>query len=165
MMRQILYSGPSLERLHEKYAKKGQIDEKAPIKTFSNVYIDAPVERVWELLVNLPSWPTIDPAFRDVRLESDVTVDARFHFVLNNFPIHAKFAIVNPNRELTWTGVSLWFKAVDRHVLEPTPDGGTRHYLAESFAGVLASLFISSDQLKKQHQKWLLAFKQAAEKP
>lgn len=164
MIQQIFYNGPSLEILHEEYAKQGQIDEKAPVKNLSDIYINAPVEQVWQKLVDLPRWPMIDPSFRNVRLESDVTVDARFHFVLNNFPITAKFAVVSPNHELIWTGVSLWFKAIDRHVLEPTPDGGTQHYMSESFAGALATLFMSSDQLRKQHQKWLTAFKQAVEK-
>ena len=163
MTKRLFYSGPSFDRLHEEYAKKGRIDEEAPVKTAGEITINAPVEQVWALLIDLPNWPTIDPSFKNVRVESSITVDARFHFTLLNFPISAKFAVVEPNRELSWTGASLWFKAIDRHVMEPTQEGGTRLYIAESFAGLLAPLFTSSEQLKKQHQNWLTAFKQAAE--
>jgi len=163
MISQIFYSGPSIEILHEQYAKQGRIDEMSPVKTATDIYIEAPVEQVWEQLIKLVDWPTIDPSFRNVHLESTVKVDASFKFVLNNFPIRAKFAVVTPNRELTWTGVSLWFKAVDVHRLEQTNDGGTRLYSAESFAGFMGSLFVSSEQLQKQHDKWLIAFKQAIE--
>lgn len=163
MFKRLFYGGPSFEVLHEEYAKQGQIDDRAPVKASSSIYIDAPVERVWELLINLPDWPALDSSIRDMQLEAGANVDARFNFRLNNFPIKAKFAVINPDRELHWTGASLWFKAVDLHVLEPTHDGGTRLYIAESLAGVLAPLFMSSERLKVQHETWLTAFQRAAE--
>jgi hypothetical protein len=159
----LFYRGPSLAILHEKYAKQGRIDQQAPIQSACNIQINAPVRRVWERLIDLPSWPTIDRSFRSVQLAAPVAVDTRFHFVLYGFPIAAKLAVVNPERELTWTGASLWFKAIDRYVLASMQEGSTRLYLTESFAGVLATLVMSSSQLEKQHQKWLTAFKQAVE--
>jgi hypothetical protein len=92
-----------------------------------------------------------------------VKAAAQVCFVLNGFPIRATFAVVEPERELTWTGVSLWFKSVDVHVLEPTGDGGTRLFIAESLAGVLAPLVITGERLKAQHDRWLRAFRRAAE--
>jgi hypothetical protein len=92
-----------------------------------------------------------------------IEVDAYFTFRLYNFPIRAQFALVQPSRELTWTGVSLWFTSIDQHVVEPLPAGGTRLYIAESFAGVLAVPLMSRARLKAQHEQWLRAFKQAAE--
>ncbi len=95
MLKQLFYRGPSREVLHEQYAKKGRIDDKAPVKTSGDIYIQAPVERVWNLLINLSTWPTIDPSFRNVRLESALTVDAHFSFVLNNFPIDTKEVVIS----------------------------------------------------------------------
>lgn len=163
MVQRLFYSGPSRSDLHEAYAKMGRIDENAPIQTRSDIYINAPITRVWEQLIDLPAWPTIDPSFRKVRLESSMAVDASFSFVLNNFPIRAQIAVFEPGRQLVWTGVSLWFKAIDQHRLEPGPDGGTRYTIAESLAGVLAPLFINSAQLKAQHDRWQAAFKRAVE--
>jgi hypothetical protein len=54
MVEQLFYGGPSIGVLHEEYAKKGRIDEKAPITAAYEVRIEAPVERVWELLSNPP---------------------------------------------------------------------------------------------------------------
>lgn len=126
MLKQVFYRGPPLEVLHEEYAKKGYIDDAAPVKTSSDIYIQAPVEQVWKLLINLPAWPMIDTAIRTVSLNTTVSVDAHFSFVLKGFPIQAKIAVVDPGRELTWTGVSLWFKSIDVHKLEPAHDSGTR---------------------------------------
>jgi hypothetical protein len=47
--------------------------------------------------------------------------------------------------------------------MEPTSDGGTHYTIRESFAGNLASLFMSGEQLGKQHKQWLAAFKKAVE--
>lgn len=162
-MQQLVYRGPSRRELHEVFAKLGRIDENAPIQTRSVIYIAAPVERVWEQLIDLTAWPTIDPSFRSVWLETGVAVDAHFGFTLNNFPIRAQFAVVEPGRELTWTGVSLWFRAIDQHRLEPASDGGAQYTVAESFAGLLATLFLNNAQLKAQHDRWQAAFKQAVE--
>jgi hypothetical protein len=163
MLRNLFYSGPSFSTLHEEYAKKGRIDDRAPVQTSGHIDIDSPVEQVWELLVDLPRWPAINPAFSDVQLEGAANVDVRFSFKLNNFPIKATLAVVDPCRQLTWTGLSLWFKAVDRHLLEPLPGGGTRLHMAESFSGILAPLFVTSARLRAQHDKSLAAFKRAVE--
>ncbi len=163
MLNRLFYRGPSLAQLHAQWAKQGKIDPNAPVTTQSSLEIDAPPEQVWARLVDLPSWPTISPAFRDVQLETAVAVDATFRFTLYNFPIRATFAVVNPPHQLVWTGVSLWFKAVDAHTLAALPDGRTRYTVAESFAGVLATLFTSGEQIRKQHRAWMDAFKAAVE--
>jgi len=48
-----LYAGPPLKELHEEYAKKGKIDENAPVKSVEAITIDAPVATVWQLLGDL----------------------------------------------------------------------------------------------------------------
>lgn len=161
---QLWYRGPSRQVLHEEYAKRSRIDEHAPIRSSSAVEIDAPVDQVWALLTNPPAWPTITPAIRDVQLESALAVDSYFRFRLYTFPIRAQVAVLQPKRELTWTGVALWFTAIEQHGVEPLPQGGTRLSIAESFAGVLAVPLMSRSRLKRQHEQWLRAFKQAAER-
>lgn len=163
MLRQMFYRGPSRQILHEGYAKRGRIDEQAPITTSSAVVIDASVDDIWNQLLNLPAWSAITPSIRDVQLDSAIEVDAYFMFRLHNIPIRARFAVVQPNFELTWTGVSLWFTSIDQHRVEPLPTGGTRLSIAESFAGVLAVPLMSRTRLKAQHEAWLRAFKQAME--
>jgi hypothetical protein len=61
MLKQVLYRGPSLEVLHEEYAKKGIIDEAAPIKTASDIYC-AQLSGL-EPPINLPAWPRSTPPF------------------------------------------------------------------------------------------------------
>ncbi|HWI02195.1 MAG TPA: SRPBCC family protein, partial [Propionibacteriaceae bacterium] len=106
MLNQLFYSGPSIDVLHEEYAKKGRIDARAPVGAAREIRIEAPVGRVWELLVNVPAWGTWDRAVHDVHLDSTVAADARFTWVNGRARIRSRFAVVDPGRELTWTGVS-----------------------------------------------------------
>jgi hypothetical protein len=78
--------------------------------------------------------------------------------------IRSRFAVVDPGRELTWTGISTGAKAVDRHVLEATDDAATRVRSEESMAGPLLVLFYNSAKLRTGMEQWLTALKTAAEK-
>lgn len=95
---------------------------------------------------------------------SGVKTDAKFAFTLNKFPIQATFAVVEPERELSWTGSSLWTKAIDRMILEPLKDNTTKLRIEESLSGAFISLFMSRQQLATQHTAWLTAIKKEAEK-
>jgi uncharacterized protein YndB with AHSA1/START domain len=164
MVKQLFYGGPSIGVLHEEYAKKGRIDEKAPITTAYEVRIEAPVERVWELLSNPPDWGTFDSDIHDVHLDSGVRADARFTWRNGKARMKSRFAVVDADREITWTGIAYGAKAVHRHVLEPTGDGGATQLLCEeSMAGPLLTLFFNSAKLQAGLEKWLSALKRAAE--
>ena len=163
-MSKLLYNGPSFRVLHEEYAKRHTIDERAGSVAADSIVINAPVEKVWDILIAMDTWPTLNPLVSDVRLPSGVSVDATGTFKLNNFPVSFTFAVVDPYKELTWTGVSLWTKAIDRLWLERLTDTTTRLYLEESLAGLFVSRMSSSAQLHKQHMASLQSFKQAAER-
>lgn len=159
MLKQLFYHGPSFTTLYTDYALKGKIDEKAAIKASGEIHINAPVDRVWNVLVNLPSWPHFDPNFSDVKLESTVSVGAKASFKIKGFPIQGTFAVVRSHQELTWVGKSLWTKAIDRHVVAAVSNETTRLYLEESLSGVFVPLMFTSSRLLRQHQGWLNAIK------
>lgn len=163
MLNELFYGGPSIGVLHEEYAKRGRIDEKAPVKASYEVRIEAPVERVWELLSDVSGWGTWDPDIHDVHLDSVVTADAHFTWANGKARIKSTFAVVEAGREITWTGVSSGAKAVHRHELESSDDGATRLYMEESLAGPLLVLFFDSSKLKAGMEKWLISLKTAAE--
>lgn len=162
-MSRLLYRGPALDVLHEEYAKRGRIDDKAPVFASSRVDIEAPVSRVWEILSGAKDWPAIDPTISKIRLPAGVTVDVPFTWVSAGARIRSRFAVVEPGSELTWTGVSYGARAIHRHVLRATPSGGTRLESAESMAGPLLTLMFNSAKLSDGIDRWLPAIKIAAE--
>ena len=163
-MNRLLYRCPSIEALHQQYAKRERIDTRAPVTAAGEVEIDAPVQRVWELLADPMAWPSFAPEVHDVHLDAPAAVDTRFTWANGRSRIKSRFAVVDPGREITWTGVSSGFKAVHRHLLEATSDGATRVRSEESIAGSLLVLFYSSAKLQAGIEAWLTGLKTAAER-
>jgi uncharacterized protein YndB with AHSA1/START domain len=163
MLNGLFYDGPSIEVLHEEYARKGGIDEEAPVKASREVRIDAPIERVWELLSDPRGWGAWYQAIHDVHLDSKVEANARFDWANGKAHMRSRFAIVEAKREITWTGVAYGAKAVHRHVLKPAEGGATRVFSEESMGGPLLVLFYNSAKLGTDMEEWLSALKSAAE--
>lgn len=162
-MSKMFYAGPPLSKLHEQYAKQSTIDANAGSVARSSVDINADAATVWRILFDMANWPSFNPLVSNVRITNGVAVDSQGSFKLNGFPVKFTFAVVEPERELTWTGTSLWTRAVDQLVIEPLSQTTTRLHLNESLAGAFVPLMSPSEQLHKQHQASLAHFKRAAE--
>jgi hypothetical protein len=159
----LLYNGPSTADLHENYAKKGLLDENAPVRSSSTIVIDAPVDTVWRLLTDMWNWPDWRSDARVLEL-GEMKVDASFRWKLHGSTIEATFATITPYRELAWTGVSMGcMKAVDRLRLTPVGETRTEVTMEESLAGPLLTLFFSSDKLRAGHDAMLGMLQAAAE--
>jgi len=163
-MTKLLYAGPDLETLHADYATQGRIDARAPVTASRDVVIAATVTTVWAVLSDPAGWDRIDPAIHDVRLDAGVQPGTRFTWCNGRARIRSRFAVVDPEREITWTGVSFGTKAVHRHLLAAQGETQTRLVSEESMAGLLLPLFFSSAKLAAALDKWLTAIKTAAER-
>ncbi len=161
MLKSLLYTGPSLETLRA-YAKQGRIDSAAAIQSRAEILIRAPAARVWSVLVDAAAWPLWMPGVTVVRLDSSVVTDATFSWKSGSSTIRSTFVVVDPPRELTWTGVSSGVKAIDRHTLTAAA-GSTRVFTEESMAGPLVGLFFSSHKLHAAQQAYLAALQRFVE--
>jgi uncharacterized protein YndB with AHSA1/START domain len=165
MLGRLFYTGPTIDELHEEYAKRGRIDEQAQMWVRREVVVAAPAERVWRLLSDAPGWPGWYSPARDVALAGELAVDTRFTWASGGARMRSRFAVLDPGREVTWTGQSMGAKAVHRHVLEPGPDGGgTLVRCEESMAGRLLPLIFSTAKLEAVIDRWLAALKAEAER-
>ena len=97
--------------------------------------------------------------YSDVRLDGGVVEGARFTWRNGRTRLASRFAVVDANRELTWTGAALGAKVVHRHVMTPTDNGMTRLYSEESMAGPFLVLLFSSAKLRAALEHWLTAIK------
>ncbi|HLV72419.1 MAG TPA: SRPBCC family protein [Vulgatibacteraceae bacterium] len=148
--------------LHREYALRGRIDETAPVTSSSEVVVDAPAERVWEVLADLRGWETWAPGFR-IRALGAVEPHREFRWAQNGTPLRSRFAVVSPGRELSWAGSALGlYRAVDRMVLTPE-DGRTRVTLQESFDGPFARFVFGERRLRAAHETRLAALKRHIE--
>ena len=162
--RRLFYTGPSTDVLYGDYARRGRIDDRAPISARCETIIDAPPERVWELLSQPQQWEQFASEVRDVRLDAGVVEGGRFAWRNGRAKLSSRFAVVDPGRELTWTGTALGSQAVHRHLLTPTNNNQTRLASEESMAGPLLVLFFSSAKLHTSLNTWLAAITAAAQR-
>lgn len=163
-MNSITYRGPSLATLHENYAKNGRIDERAPIHGRRRITIDAPVSVVWETLTDLPRWGEIlEPDLRAIAAPNGIVPDAVFTRTIRRANITARFAVVEENRELAWSGSAFGANVVHRFLLVPEADDRTTAVVEESMAGRMLGTFFSVHRLIASLETSLRALKRAAE--
>lgn len=160
--RRLLYRGPDLDTLHDDFARRGRIDDSAPIAASHQVTIAASTTQVWQVLADPARWCDVDPAIRDVHVDDGVVEGGRFTWRKGRTRLASRFAIVDRDRELTWTGNAFGVRVVHRHVLEPTDDGGTRLFSEESMAGPFLVLFFNHAKLHRVLEHWLNAVSIAA---
>lgn len=162
----LTYLGPSLSRLHRDYAKQHRIDQSAPIRGRRELVVNAPLHRVWLTLTDVPSWgTTLEPGVRKIRLPDGVTVDGRFTRTNNGARMVARFAVVDADRELSWTGSAFGAKVVHRFEIEPGPHETTRVTVEESMAGPILAVLFSTSKLHAVLEESLATLKAAAEEP
>jgi carbon monoxide dehydrogenase subunit G len=164
VFRDLFYSGPGLDVLKEQYAKRGRLDREAPIVTARETLVDAPVAQVWKLISDPAGWPAFDPAVSDVHVEGPVSPDVEFTRRVGRTRIRAVFAVVEPEREITWVGRASGSKVVHRNLLRQAPGGGTTVVSEESMAGFLLTLFYDTAKLDRVLDGWLGGLKAASER-
>jgi hypothetical protein len=101
-------------------------------------------DRVWSLLVDLPSWTTWNPTI--VSVEGDVAPGGRVRLVTKVSPKRT-FVLgvtdLEPPRRMVWSsGMPLGlFRGTRTYALTPTADGtGTDFAMTEVYTGALAGL-------------------------
>jgi hypothetical protein len=109
--------------------------------------IEAPPERVWEILVDVGRWHEWNPTFFDVR-EGTLAPghELRMNLQLGplKVPMRQQVRTVDPPRELVWRSKQLVpaaaFDVIRSFRLEPAGEGRTRLVQSEHLFGYLAPL-------------------------
>lgn len=137
----------------------------------TEITIDAPVERVWEVLTDFPQFRTWNPFV--TQAEGEVRDGARLHVRIEppggramTFTPTVVRAV--PNEELRWLGRLLLpgvFDGEHAFRLSPTSSGGTRFIQREQFRGLLVPLLWNSvsTNTKRGFEAMNAALKERAE--
>ena len=106
--------------------------------------IAAAPDRVWALLVDLPSWSAWNPAI--VSVEGEVAMGGTVRLVAKVSPRRTfvvRVAELDPPQRMVWSsGMPLGlFRGTRTYALTPTADGsGTDFAMTEAYTGALAGL-------------------------
>jgi hypothetical protein len=122
----------------------------------TEIDINAPAERVWQVLIDLEKYPDWNPMIR--RASGEVKKGARISVYFNpagskGRTFHPKLLVVEPDRELRWQGqpgFPLMFES--EHAFTITPAGSGAVHLVHDmiFRGLLIP-FVRKMAMKSTH--------------
>jgi hypothetical protein len=113
----------------------------------TQIDIDAPVERVWSLLIDFPSYPRWNPFVRSIEGILEVGQSLKVFIQpqgASGMRFQPTVLAAQPNRELRWKGKLFLpglFDGEHYFKLEVKPGGGLTFHQGENFSGVLVPLF------------------------
>jgi uncharacterized protein YndB with AHSA1/START domain len=109
----------------------------AAIASAAEVEIDAPIERVWEVLTAIEQWPAWNPDVRSVSIDGPVAEGATFRWKAGPGTIVSHLEHVDRPRLVAWSGKTLGIRAF--HIWRLTEQNGTtRVRTEESYDGLVA---------------------------
>ena len=116
----------------------------------TDIEIEAPAERVWAILADLPAYPTWNPFIR--RITGTLAPGARLEVRLEppggmGATLRPTVLAADPGRELCWRGRLLGsglFDGVHRLAIEALGAGRVRFVQEERFTGLLVPLLAKS---------------------
>ena len=114
----------------------------------TEIEIDAPAERVWQVLMDFTSYSQWNPAMRVVRREAESGTRLKVHvrpWRRLGMTFYPTVLTVEPSRELRWHGqllLSGLFAGEHSFTIEPIGKNKVRFIQHEVFTGLLVPLFV-----------------------
>jgi uncharacterized protein YndB with AHSA1/START domain len=116
-----------------------EINWNAPATADGELRIDADPETVFDVISGIDRWPSWNPDVKSVRVEGPVQPGTVFRWKAGPSSLTSTLRVVDPPREIAWTGTTMGIKAV--HVFRfQASDGGTLARSEESWEGLIARL-------------------------
>jgi hypothetical protein len=154
--------GPSLAAMHD-LATRGEVQPGAPLHATQRVTIHAPRARVWQILSSFAGWPSWQPNVTRVVAPAELAAGASFTWVNGKSEIHSRLALVQPDRQLAWTGSVSLAKAIHVWRLEAPTEETTVVEVEETLDGFLLTWFYGQRDLDAEVARALANLRRAAE--
>jgi uncharacterized protein YndB with AHSA1/START domain len=115
------------------------VAEDAPVFSFAEVEIDAPLKVVWNVLTAIDRWPTWNPDVKSVSIDGPPAEGMTFRWKAGPGTITSTVVCLDRPRLIAWNGRTLGIRARHGWQLEPR-DGRTYVRTEESYDGLVARL-------------------------
>jgi predicted acylesterase/phospholipase RssA/uncharacterized protein YndB with AHSA1/START domain len=138
----------------------GKFDPRfAPVAAHNELHINAPPERIWEILVRAANWPRWYANARNVRIVGggmDLSKGATFTWRTFWVCLRSEVIEFEPYKRIAWNATSVGVEAYHAWVIEPTRQG-CQVKTEETQYGflALANNWLFPERIHKGHEKWL----------
>jgi uncharacterized protein YndB with AHSA1/START domain len=116
-----------------------EINRDAPATAEGELQIAADPQTVFSVISAIDRWPSWNPDVKSVTLQGPVQPGTVFRWKSGPSSLTSTLQVVDPPREIAWTGTTMGIKAVHVFRFQAT-DGGTLARSEESWEGLIASL-------------------------
>jgi uncharacterized protein YndB with AHSA1/START domain len=141
-----------------------EVNRKAPAFFHGEVFVEAPIERVWAVHTDVDSWPEWRPDVSRAELEGPLAEGSVFRWRSRGVNLTSTIREVELERSVAWTGRAFGTRAAHAWTLTPRA-GGVLVETEESFEGWLPRLLRGMMQrtLEESINVWLASLKRKAE--
>lgn len=142
------------------------LNPAAPVRSKHTLRIEAPAERVWQVLSEVNAWPTWQPDIAYAHALGPVQNGGRFDWSASGFlPIHSTLHTVEPGAAFGWSATAFGSFAVHNWQFTSHEDY-TDVTAEETMEGWLVRLLqpIMQPALDQGNARWLGYLKQAVER-
>lgn len=121
-------------------AMRIDINKNAPVWSRNQTTINAPVDKVWDVLTAIDQWPSWQKSVTEARLEGDLVEGTTFKWKAGGLSFTSRIHTMKPKTEFGWTGKTFGASAIHNWFFQD--QGGTTVVtVEESLQGVFPSLF------------------------
>lgn len=140
------------------------VDRAAPVLAHHEVDIEAPLDAVWQLHVDVNTWPSWQTAITAAHIDGVLEPGVSFDWTSYGFSVSSTVYDVTDRSRVLWGGTSGGITGVHEWIFRETPDG-VHVTTNESFAGepVEADVQGMQSALDGSLEAWLGHLKAAAE--
>jgi uncharacterized protein YndB with AHSA1/START domain len=115
------------------------INRAAAATAAGEALIDAGPETVFSVISAIDAWPSWNPDVRSAELDGPVEPGTLFRWKAGSSSLTSTLHVVDPPREIAWTGKTMGIRAI--HVFRfETREGGTLARSEESWEGLIPSV-------------------------
>lgn len=136
-------------------ANKGKINDKAPMIVRREIVIDAPVEKVWEILADIGEWPEWYTGTAIRKRPKKFEANHYFYWKQGGVKIRSRLVKVEKPNILTWVGRVSWLKSIQVWQFQEVGPKKTKVKADESLEGAWISRFTTLEKLNKELNLWL----------
>ena len=126
-----------------------EIERNAPAAGEGSARIAAPPETVWAVISDIAAWPAWNPDVKSATFDGPLEAGSEFRWKSGPASLVSRLEVVDPPREIGWTGTTMGIRAIHVFRFEPA-EGGTLARSEESWSGGLAGLLKSFSRKRIQ---------------
>ncbi|GAB4239352.1 MAG: hypothetical protein Tsb0034_15370 [Ekhidna sp.] len=143
-------------------AKEGKINENASIKDQHSIVINAPIDKVWDILIDLQNWKEWNSDVKKMDVEGPIKAGTKFNWTIGRLKAQSQIQLIDKPQTLAWTEKSSWVKRIYVWSLEQD-ENQTLVTLSSSLQGVFTVLVERHSKVYDELLNWLESLKKKSE--